>query len=358
MYRKTRVSLHIFIIISILGGILFTTACASKSTGTPGKSDIPEQFLNPYINYPKEQYIVAVGTGDALEQSRQDALRALSQQIKVSVKSVGETQESFTSHVATSETSIVEDLALSNKTNVSTSGDFLGVQYGENFQDKQKKIYSIVYIHRITTGNIYRQRIEETSENVDLLVKKSSISQGLEKFSLLLNAVALSLQNDVAIEQLDVIAPPMAVLARNSREYTTPSLRNMLSNAASSIVFAIDITVDGSANTIDEIEKKIDFSMRQMLTSLQLSVGSSNAAYGVEINLLWQKQPDPKYASVSWQLSFNLKDDNDRTVISNVQNGISKGVDDFSAEKFAISDVQKSITSIFASYIKKHFSQL
>lgn len=341
---------------TLILAINFFVSCASHTSSYTHNSDIPSKFLNPYEIYAKELYIAAVGVGTTLKAARSAALSALAQQIEVSVKSSQRTEESFLISTAKG---FSEDSALFGNTDVRSTGKFIGVQYAESFQHKDKNIYTIAYINRLSAAHTYRSRIDDATRTIHSLLEKSTVKEGLEKIAILLRAIALSAKNDAMLNQLDAISHPIAGLVRSNKRYTTPLLKNQLREIASHIVFAVPITVnllyDAKLHlNAQEIEHHIKTSITHMLTSLQFRISEHELGHVFETEIHISQKTE-KYPTLLWQLTVTIKDESNTIVLSKTHRGNAQGLTLAAAKRFALSDMQKIITTLFAVYIRNAF---
>lgn len=324
-------------------------SCVSSNTN---RVYVPSHFLNPYELYSNVEYIAAVGVGDTREQSHNAALRGISEQIQVSIKS---TKETFTLY---NRTGLDEISAFIGTTKTHSAGIFVGVQYGESFEDATKKTHSIAYINRSSLGALYRSRMDERHKTIVALVRKSESAKGLTQFSYLLQAMQLALQNQEDKSILIGVFPSMA-LASLDNKYTVNSLKSTLKELGQSLVFNISVNVNGDIikPLIQRTKDSIMLSMKNMLTSLQFSVSDTpnqNTEYSLHTTIILDKQFRKEYSTILWWITIDIKA-GDKIILSKTHNGSSQGINDVAAQRFTVFEMEKIISTEFIQYIEKSF---
>ncbi len=361
LYKK-KVAVYSLFCFFILGGVLFSCTSLSKYSSAKTKNVIPEKFLNPYQEYDKSLYLASVGIGDTLSQAQQAALSSLSQQITVSVKATQDTQESFVQKIDGDGNSLLGDIQLKGKTSILSSNDFIGVQYGELFRDKNELVYTIAYINRVSVGNIYRNLIDENQKKIKRLLSESKRQRRLTKYVAISNALKLSKQNDEYVKFLDVLAPSMAAISRQATETTSIQLEQDLANAGSAVRFYIEVSVAGKRGIRQsrKTEKVLKGVLTEVLTAMKFSVVNvsyvKSVDYIADVSLSLKDTVVGDYPTVEWKISFHITDKK-KVLLARSNRGASKGKDIESAYRFADVDIEKQLRLFISSYIEKQITK-
>ncbi len=342
--------------------ILFSVSvasCASTNNTASSSSDtaqdspqtttgtLPTVFLNPNETYNNALYLVAVGSGDSLEQARQSALSTLLQQIEVSIDTSFETNESY-QESSGSAADISTQIFDSSKS--SSTGTLIAVEYGESHQDNLGRLYAIAYINRQKVANIYRDRIEKTEKEIEQLLQNAATKEKLDKYAQYLKALNLSKKNQALVQQLEVISPISATTQKNS----PTTINGLLRSAAQSLQFSIETNIDNDVADID-LQNKLTSAVSELLSNLQFQIVTSGETYRATASVNWSEETND-YPTIFWNINFTISEvvdaDNGVTIISKNKRGRSKGINTDAARRLAINDISTVLNKTFIEYIK------
>ncbi len=361
--KNSKKSSSLFLLITVslfpLIFILFSViSCASTSNTASSSSDtaqdrpqtttgtLPTVFLNPNETYNNALYLVAVGSGDSLEQARQSALSTLLQQIEVSIDTSFETNESYQESSGSADIST----QIFDSSKSSSAGTLIAVEYGESHQDNVGRLYAIAYINRQKVANIYRDRIEKNEKEIEQLLQNAATKEKLDQYAQYLKALNLSKKNQALIQQLEVISPISATTQKNS----PTTINGLLRSAAQSLQFSIETNIDNDVADID-LQNKLTSAVSELLSNLQFQIVTSGETYRATASVNWSEETND-YPTIFWNINFTISEvidaDNGVTIISKNKRGRSKGINTDAARRLAINDISTVLNKTFIEYIK------
>ena len=360
-------SLQLIKIYSLLSSLVFFSiffvSCISINTTSTKSNDtkndtsqtttgnLPSVFLNPNEAYNNTLYLVAVGSGDSLEQARQSALSTLLQQIEVNIDANFETNESYREQ--SDSTDITTQIFDSSKS--SSEGTLIAVEYGESHQDNVGRLYAIAYINRQKVANIYRDRIEKNSKEIEQTLQRATKKETLEKYAQYLKALDIAKKNQTLIQQLEVISPTSASTSQQ-QDTSISTIRELLRSTAQSLQFSINASITNTEETIStDLNNKLSLAVYELLNSLQFQVVTNRAKYQASTSVQWNEEVND-YPTIFWNINFQiseaLNENNVVTIISKNQRGRSKGINVEAARRLAINDISVVLNKTFIEYIK------
>lgn len=351
------------VVMLLLGSCASKASSVQKEEGTSVErsyGELPSYFLNPNERYATATHLVAVGSGDGLEQAQQSALSGLAQQIEVQVNASFEASEQYRESSAAQAAISTQIFELSKS---KSNEELVAVEYGETHQDTLGRIYAIAYINRLKAGNIYRERIEKNSKDVSDALERAESSVSLEKYAQYLRALEFAKENDRLIKQLEVLSPAMAAFRSADQEKQNPAqIQSLLREAAQTLRFIIDSTVESSKGTVNiqHLNTQIRLAVSQLLSDLQFQTVKLNGNYKSIATVTWDEDESSQYPTVFWNLNFQileLADSEEITILSKSEKGRSKGISIEAASRLAINDMSKKLTRAFAAHIKDQLTQ-
>ena len=248
--------------ICYLLSIILLSGCASHSTKHPA------WLINPQINYPETEYLVAIGEGDTRRAAENNAAASLARIFESRIHA-----EDTLSERTTEERGNINRLdqrsELQTKVQIESEQELLNIQFGENYTDTHGRIHVAATIPRAETAAIYRERIGENEKHLLLLISLSdTASDPIARYAFRRTAVRKALENDRLIAQLDIIHP--GARTRLKLGYDPQTLYSETASAAQKITFAVNLTGAGG-DALRETLTGMGFSEKDNAPSLAFS---------------------------------------------------------------------------------------
>lgn len=335
-------------IMMILAAGLLVFSCATESVQARPKSKKKPAWLeNRTSVYSESKFLSAIGEGDTLKEAQARASANLSSIFKVRVEAENTLQSRYEEYSRNGvvkswgeETTAVDDITQT------TDQTLMNLKYGETWTDDSGVVYTIAYLNRAETGNVYRQRIEENGGVVNRLVGRSAEQTDvLKAYAFLDAAYVVASLNELLIEQLDIINPAMKKVVRPG--YDFGNLKKARSDAAARVVVAIDLESDSDG--------RIAAMLADVLTGMGFSVdpkGTIRLTGSVSVEPV---KLDNNYENVKWYLLLMVRDQADLAVVSLEKNSRSSGVSDTAAIARAYKDMEKAIKRDFVKKLNGFF---
>jgi len=231
--------------------VLFLAGCMSAP------QDRPAWLLNPQLNYPEAQYLVAIGEGDTRRAAENSAAAGLARIFESRVQAEESLSETTTEARGAQE-SFYQLSELRAKIRIASEQNLLNIQFGEVFIDHNGRVHAAAVLPRAETAEIYRTRIDENNKAIIHLTHKSDTAdRPLGRFAFRRAAVRKALENDLLLAQLDIILP--GVREQLSMPYDPQTLYSETAGAAQDVTFSIHLTGEG------------DVALREALTGMGFS---------------------------------------------------------------------------------------
>jgi len=249
---------HIILFIALL---LLGACVTDNSQDAVCSAERPSWMENPSIRYPRKYFLIAVGEGDTLSGSQDAAAANLAKIFKTDIK-VEETLNERYFEMIGKKNSYQEKTAFNRDVLIKSGVTLVNVQYAQRYRDQTGRIYTLAYIDRRRTAEIYLTRLKEDDARITEFVRQSE-SDGPElRYAALSAALAVARGSRLLLRQLDIISP--AAKTRVGMTYSYDRLSRMYSDAAAAIKFSVNIRGD--------IDSKINASLKEMLTDMGFTV--------------------------------------------------------------------------------------
>ena len=296
--------------------------------------------------YPGEKFLAAVGEGDTLKEAQGNAAASLATIFKVNVDVESSLQSRYAEYSKNGIVSVSEENIVTDNITQTTDQTLMNIHYGETYTDPSGITFAVAYLNRAETGMVYRQAIDSNAEVVRHLMKRSSEqSDLLRKYAFLDAAFVVAQNNEVLIEQLGIISPPMRKTL--STGYDLKQLKAQRADTAEMLVFAISIDSDS------------DSRISNILTDVLTGQGFSTGAKG-NLRVQGSVRVEPVdlnngYDNRKWFLTLNVLDEKGVTVISFEKNSRSSGVSPSAADARAYKDMESIIKKDFLMKLDGYF---
>jgi len=346
---SNKLSKFILIIGAVLTVMLISscaTGSVSGSGGSGGKA--PSWVTDKDSVYPPDKYLAEVGEGDSLKGAKSNAAGAIAQIFRTRVK--------VDSNIRTRYSEITgeggETLGMVTRTdfdqNIGQSSDesLSNLKYGESWTDDMGRVYTIAYLDRAETGNLYRSRILDNDERIsELLDRARSQNEPLRRYAFLDAAHVYAEVNRTLQEQLEIINMPMARTIMHP--YDLGDLRAAQADQASALKVRVEVSGDP--------EGRITAVLSDWVTGKGFTVSPGGDLFLTAVVAMTPVELNNNYENISWELNLTLMDSTGAPVVSMPVQNRSSGVSASAAESRAYNDmaemIQKDFDREFTNYL-------
>lgn len=347
------------LVVAVVIGTASTVVLSGCATGTTaedgdnaGAEDIPAWYLDPEEKYPDDQYLSAVGSGETRRAAEEQAYAGLSQAFEIDIQVDSTTQERYR-EIMTEEGNMTEsEVELSQTVDVQSGQELMNVRTAEAAIDDEGRVRTIAYIERQPTGNMYADLIRKNDEQISSLVNEArETGDPVRRYASLNAAVAVARNNEVLLEQLRIISPPIHGALRVS--YDFDPLISRRADAAEQIRVAVELDseADGGARVETALREAVG-ERRFVITEQDpvLRVSGEVEMQPVELN--------PDFETVRWTLDLELRREDGASIVSYGEDGRASATTRESARALAWSDMQGLIHEEFAGRMSGYFDSL
>jgi hypothetical protein len=343
-YRYAGLAAAVFLAASLLSSC--ATGSASASGGHGGKT--PAWVSDKDSVYPPDEYLAEVGEGDSLKGAKANAAGAIAQIFRTRVK--------VDSNIRTRYSEITgqggETLGMVTQTdfdqNIGQTSDesLSNLKYGESWTDDMGRVYTVAYLDRGETGNLYRSRIIDNDERVvELLDRARNQNEPLRRFAFLDAAYVFAEVNQTLLEQLEIINMPMA------RSIVHPYKLGEIQAARADQASALKIRVEVSGDP----EGRIEAVLTDWVTDKGFTLSPAGDMFLTAVLAISPVKLNNNYENLSWELNISLMDSTGTPVVSLPRQNRASGVSVSAAESRAYNDItemiQKDYDREFTAYL-------
>jgi len=323
--------------------------CSCVGGLSASRANIPLWISDKDAVYPVEKYLTELGEGDSLSAARANAAGAIARIFRLKVEVDSEIRTRYTEITGDRDEllSLFSQTDFDQKIGQEADETLTNLRYGESWIDEVGRVYTIAYLNRLETGNLYRERIDRNISRItDFLARAEGQQEPLQSYAFLDAALVYTEANQVLLEQLEIINMPMAQLMMppHSRE----EIRAIRANQAMQLKIRVEVAGDTDERIADALENWV---IERGFTSS----GSGNMllASAVEIR---QLELNNKYENLNWTLSIGLTDTNGYSLVALSEQNRSSGISLTAAESRAYRDMIELIEVVFDKRFSAYLS--
>ncbi len=286
----------ILIILLIL--LALSVICLAKKSNVMQK---PAWVDDPKSEYPETVYLSSVGSGSGRQEAQNTAMGNLARIFEANVKSTSEYNERYKELITDQKCSSESATELNKSTTVSADQKLLNMEIGPSWTDDLGQVYTIAYINRQKTADIYSQKIDENDKRIKYFMDQQLLTKDPKSIYANLSAAAvIGEANQILLDQLAIISPDDREMTKLS--YGCPVIMKSLSDAASLIHFNVNIENDD--------RNKITAQFTSLLSDMGFGLNPENAIQ-INGNVLFEEvdlQASQKF--IRYTLNVDVKDAN------------------------------------------------
>lgn len=312
---------------AVIVSAAFLFSCASQKSAD-NRSPLPVQFLNPYMEYPRAEYLAAVGFGATQEDSKKAAARALLNEAAPS------TQESADDAIS------AEELP--------------GVEYGQTHEESAGRYYTVAYIEKASVASGAAARLAAIERSIKDLTAQRRKTRGLDAFIAAHEAEMLAKEAAALRRIFKAIDAPLPETKLQGEEYEPAALAAASKEAAAGVRFYTYAYLDGAGSSRDQLRTQINAALKEVVADFGFAVSSKLDGYVMEANAVVKEVSDAEKPTVSWSLFFGLNSQT-KTIISKTLKGSSVQEDEARDVRLvAVDDMKEAVRAALWDYIRSH----
>ncbi len=327
--------------------IFFLVGCAGSSSAS--KSDAqPNWINNPAALYSSKKYIAVLGTGDNLSQAQNNASSSISKIFDSNIVVDNSLNQEYIEILSSEGLFQNESTQSTSKVSVKSDQKLFNIKFGESFTNQLGKVYTIAYIDRQETAQIYEEKIMDNHDKILFFTERASRAKDImEQYAYTKAAHTFSTINQELIEQLGIISQDekeMLIL-----QYSHSLIAATLRELANKIGFWIEIKNDQNSRVKNILVKVINdlgfpISPKPLLTF----VGDIRFS---DVDLEKENQE-----FIVWELNLSMKDRENRIIFSVYEKGREGGINRSSAVNKTYYQIEKRFKEKLKSDIYSYFN--
>ena len=324
--------------------ILFTLQAKKK------KDKKPDWLENPKDVYPESIYLTAIGDGDSRAEAENYAAGNLSKILESKIKTDQTVRERYQELITDEGSSFEESSDITKQVNIQSEQTLVNIQFAESYTDNMGRVFVIAYLDRMKTADIYFEKINKNAEKIVFFITQGNETQDpVSKYANLNAACAISLNNEILLEQLSIISPNSK--ASLELGYDFNELNKETAEYAKMIDFNVDIQND--------MDNKVSILVEELMTDLGFVLADDAILHAV--GSVAFEETDIKRENlvfVRYDLQLKINDNSGKTFITISDNGREGHVSFSEATARAIRTVEKKIKKELKKKLVSYFDGL
>jgi hypothetical protein len=308
----------------------------------------PEWINNPNAKYPDTMYLTSIGKGDSRFSAENNAAGNLARIFESKVKVDEKIVQRYSELSSNTKSDVSEEMSSNKSVSITSGQTLLNVKFGESFTDEMGQVFTIAYIDRMRTADIYEQKIQGNSEQIEYFLKKSEgTDDKLQKYAALSAAEIFAETNQTLIDQLRIISSTMAEFVKP--KYSLSQIKNNKMKTASALFFAINIKNDD--------EGYIENLFNEILINEGFTTGKDtiiSVTGDIKFNDVTLDRPE-KF--VQYQANISVKNGNQEIAFLRLK-GREGSSSKERAKEIAYRSIQKKINRQFSKKFHHYIDQL
>lgn len=327
--------------------VVLLAGCVSSSSPARG-GKAPSWVSDKDSVYSPDKYLAELGEGDSLKGAKSNAAGAIAQifRTRVTVDSEIRTRYSEITGEGGAILGMVTQTDFDQNIGQSADQSLSNLKYGESWTNEMGRVYTIAYLDRAETGNLYRSRIMDNDQRVsELLGRARSQNEPLRRFAFLDAGHVFAEANQTLLEQLEIINQPMARSVIPS--YNLGDLRAAKADQAAALKIRVEVSGDPDG--------RIEAVLADWVTEKGFSVSAVGDLFLTAVVSISPIQLNNDYENLSWELNITLMDSLGYPAVSLPRQNRSSGISVSAAEARAYNDmaemIQKDFNKDFMAYL-------
>ena len=324
--------------------ILFTLQAKKK------KDTKPDWLENPKDVYPENIYLTAIGDGDSRSEAENYAAGNLSKIFESKIKADQTVRERYQELITEEGSTFEESSDITKQVNIQSEQTLINIQFAESYTDNMGRVFVIAYLDRMKTADIYFEKIMKNAAKIEFFITQGNETEtSISKYANLNAAAAISLNNEIMLDQLSIISPNSKASLELGYNYN--DLNKEAAESAKLISFSVDIGND--------VENKVTILVEELMTDLDFVLSDDANLHAV--GSVAFEETDIKRENlvfVRYDLQLKINDNSGTTFITISDKGREGHVSFPEATARAIRTVEKKIKKELKKKLVSYFDGL
>lgn len=284
----------------VLVALLFVGCSSSKST--TDNNGLPDWVLEPSSEYSEQQYLMAVGSGNSLNEARSDALSSLSQIFQVDVDAQENLYTETIDRTINNEMYSENTSELLNNIRLGTNQELMNTSILDSEIDANGTYYALAGMDRAESSQIYQQEISNNNRRIsELDMNAESEDNTIQKLLLLTQAKSFAAANVVLTKQLNIIRGGAGSGGSATETHTQiqEKVRNVQQQA--NVIINTENATEIVRSSVSSVLQNAGFNITESSQNAVLSVSIKYQTQRADMN-----RDDAEFAK--WELVIDLTD--------------------------------------------------
>ncbi len=315
----------------------------------PGANIRPKWVDDPKSEYPESMYLSAVGSSGSRAEAENNAAANLAKIFRSEISSSTSYQERYNELMSETKDEASTETQSQKNVQVKSSQNLLNIETGKSWTDKLGQVYALAYINRFKTADIYEEKIEENSKQIQHYLQEGMLSSNTWKVYACYNIANLIHQNT------EEMMAQLAIISLDTKEsielgYEPNELKTKVAEYAKLINF--NLVVSGDA------ESKVRPLIEEIVTTNGFTISDNNAATIKVDTKLEDVELNQPQKFVRYFLTINVYDPEGNNIVTMSDNNREGQVNKDEARARAIRTMSGKVKTELPKRLFQYFDSL
>ncbi|RLC51208.1 MAG: hypothetical protein DRH79_06525 [Candidatus Cloacimonadota bacterium] len=332
-------------ILILIGMMLLSCSVYAKKK----KIKEPKWLKNPKEVYSDQMYLSAIGEADSRSEAENMAAANLAKIFESKVSADQTYVQRYQELTKNGNTSYEEQSDVTKSVNIKAEQTLINVEFAESYTDKMGRVHVLAYLNRMKTGEIYEEKIRANSAKINHYIELAEESSDLLfQYAAYGAAAAISMNNEVLIDQLGIIFPTGKEMLEINYNHT--DLMKRSAEISHQISFAVKIKNDE--------DKKITILVEELMNDLGFVLSQEYLLYVDGMVLFEETDLKREEKFVRYELQLQISDLYDNTILTLDAKGREGHISYPEAKARAVRAVEKKIKKQLKKKLISYFDSL
>ncbi|MBC8385103.1 MAG: LPP20 family lipoprotein [Candidatus Cloacimonetes bacterium] len=331
--------------------IFLILSCAVQAKGKKEMGKKPAWLENPKSKYPEQLYLTAIGDGDSRNDAENMAAANLSKIFESKIKAEETTKQRYRELTVSKKTSTEDEMSIEKNVNILSEQTLYNIQFADSYTNELGRVYTLAYLKRMETGEIYEEKINKNSEQIlHFTTQSKKATDILRKYSAMNAASVVALNNNILLDQLSIISPDTKEFLELHYDYN--NIVKETAELAKQVGFSVTIRNDP--------DNKIGIAVESMLTDLGFVI-SNNGVLNIKSDVMFENtdlKRDDDFKFVRYNFNLNIENRAGDTIVSLAEKGKEGHTTHFEARERAIRTIGEKINKSLKKKLIAYFDGL
>jgi hypothetical protein len=315
----------------------------------PDKNAKPQWVDDPKSEYPESRYLSAVGSSGSRAEAENNAAANLAKIFRSEISTSTSYQERYNELMSETESEASTETQSSKNVQVKANQNLFNIEIGKAWTDKLGQVYAVAYIDRFKTADIYEEKIDENSRQIQHYLQQGLISSHTWKVYACYNIAAIINQNT------EELMSQLAIISLDTQEsielgYEPNELKSRVAEFAKGIHFRIEATGDA--------DEKVKSIIEEVITANGFTNSELNAATIKVDSKLENVELNQPQKFVRYYLTINVYDPSGNSIITLSENSREGHINQDEARARAIRTMSAKIRTDLPKKLFQYFDSL